>query len=89
MVVVHKFLTVGVNFINVLRTAFALVDLESIKNTVKSSVPFYIFGIYEHKSCMLIKLSIGQNGFWTFFDINNSIFSPLGQSVLHDDQLII
>ncbi len=45
------FLTSGVNFINVLRTAFTLVDSESIKNTVKSSVSLYTFGIYEHKSC--------------------------------------
>jgi len=41
----------GVNFLNVLRTAFALVDPESVKNTVKSSVSFYAFGIYERKSC--------------------------------------
>ncbi len=45
-------LTVGVNFINVLCTAYALVDLESVKNTVKSSVPFYTFGIYKRESCM-------------------------------------
>ncbi len=32
-----------VNFINVLRTAFALVDPKSVKNTVKSSVSFYAF----------------------------------------------
>jgi len=43
--------TPGVNFINVLRTAFALVDPKSVKNTVKSSVTFYAFGIYERKSC--------------------------------------
>ncbi len=41
----------GVNFTNVLRPAFTLVDLESVKNTVKSSVSFYAFGIYERKSC--------------------------------------
>jgi len=40
-----------VNFINVLRTAFVLVDPKSVKNTVKSSVSFYAFGIYERKSC--------------------------------------
>ena len=40
----------GLDFINVLRTAFALVDPESVKNTVKSSVSFYAFGIYERKS---------------------------------------
>jgi len=51
---VHKMLmelTTGVNFTNVLRTAFALVDPKSVKNTVKSSVTFYAFGIYECKSC--------------------------------------
>ncbi len=35
----------GVNFTNVLRTASTLVDSESVKNTVKSSVSFYAFGI--------------------------------------------
>jgi len=44
-------LTPGVNFINVLRTVFTLVDPESVKNTVKSSVSFYAFGIYERKNC--------------------------------------
>jgi len=50
-----------VNFINVLCTAFALLDTESAKNTVKSSVSFYAFGIYELKSCTrtLMKLSPG------------------------------
>jgi len=43
--------TEGVNFINVLCTAFALVDPKSVKNTVKLSVSFYTFGIYERKSC--------------------------------------
>ncbi len=42
----------GLNSINVLRTAFALVDPKSVKNTFKSSVCFYAFRIYEHKSCM-------------------------------------
>ncbi len=42
----------GVNFISVLCTAFALEDPESIKNTVKSSVSIYAFGIYVRKSCM-------------------------------------
>jgi len=41
----------SVSFINDLRTAFALVDPKSVKNTVKSSVSFYAFGIYERKSC--------------------------------------
>jgi len=46
-------LSASVNFINVLHTAFALVDPKSVKSTVKSSVFFYAFGIYERKSCML------------------------------------
>jgi hypothetical protein len=29
-----------------------LVDPESIKNTIKSSVSFYAFGIFGRKSCM-------------------------------------
>jgi hypothetical protein len=52
-------LTPGVNFINVLRVAVAPVDPKSVKNTVKSSVSFYTFGICKRKSCkiMLVKLS--------------------------------
>jgi hypothetical protein len=42
--------TWGVNFINVLRTAFTRVNSKSVKNTVKSSVSFKAFGIYERKS---------------------------------------
>jgi len=34
----------SVNFINILCTAFMLVDPKSIKNTVKSLVSFYAFG---------------------------------------------
>jgi len=37
----------GVNFTNILLAAFTLVDLKGVKNTVKSSVSFYAFGIYE------------------------------------------
>jgi len=44
-------LTPGVNFTNILRTAFMLVDPKSVKNAVKSSVSFYAFGICERKSC--------------------------------------
>jgi len=35
----------GVNITNILLKAFMLVDPESVKNTVKSSVSFYAFGI--------------------------------------------
>jgi len=42
----------GVNFINILQAAFMLVDPESVKNTVKSSVSIYAFGICAPKSCM-------------------------------------
>ncbi len=41
----------GLNFINVLRTAFMLVDPKSVKNTVKSYLSFYAFWIYWRKSC--------------------------------------
>jgi hypothetical protein len=34
----------GLNFINILRTAVTLVDPESVKNTVKSSVSFSLSG---------------------------------------------
>jgi len=40
-----------VNFTNVLCAAFMLVVPKSVKNTVKSSVSFYAFGICTHKSC--------------------------------------
>ena len=42
----------GVNFINILRTAFALEESQKHKKYNKSSEAFYTFGIYEHKSCM-------------------------------------
>jgi len=42
----------SVNFIIVLRAAFAPVDPESVKNTVKSYVSSYAFGICGRKSCM-------------------------------------
>ncbi len=52
----------GLNFINVLRTAFALVDPESVKNAVKSSVSFYSVGICARKSCAtLMELTLGLN----------------------------
>ncbi len=41
------------NFTNVLCQAFTLVDPETVKNTVKSSVSFYAFGICVCKSCTL------------------------------------
>jgi hypothetical protein len=44
-------LIAGVNFTNVLRTAFTLVDCKSVKNTFKSPESFYAFGICERKSC--------------------------------------
>jgi len=37
--------------INILRTAFSLVDPKKVKNTVESLVSFYAFGTYERKSC--------------------------------------
>jgi len=43
--------TPGVNFTNVLRAAFTLIDPQIVKNTVKSSVNFYTFGICACKSC--------------------------------------
>ncbi len=44
--------TAGVHFINDLHITFALVDPESIKNAVNSSVSFYPLGIYGCKRCM-------------------------------------
>jgi hypothetical protein len=41
----------GVNFINVLHSAFTHVDPECAKKTVKSAVSFGTFGTYERKSC--------------------------------------
>ncbi len=42
----------GMNFTKVLHEAFTLIDPESVKNVVKSSVSFYAFGICACKSCM-------------------------------------
>ncbi len=41
----------GLNFINVLRTAFKLADPESIKRYLWLDCILYAFGIYERKSC--------------------------------------
>jgi hypothetical protein len=46
------FTTPGLNFINILRTAFTHVDPEYAKKTVKSAASFGAFGTYERKSCM-------------------------------------
>jgi len=43
----------GVNFINVLCTAFTLIDPESVKRYWWLNCIFCAFGIYERKSCML------------------------------------
>ncbi len=54
VIAAHKMLmklTPGLNFIIILCTVFTLVDPKSAKNTVKSLVSFYAFGIYERKSC--------------------------------------
>jgi len=55
--------TPGVNFTNALLAAFTLVDPESIKNTVKSSVSFMLLGSGRVKAVcrMLMKLSLGVN----------------------------
>ncbi len=42
-------LSPGVNFINILYTAFTLVDPKSAKK-INNLTVFYAFGIYEHKS---------------------------------------
>jgi len=44
-------LTPGVDFINILRTAFTHVDPECAKKTVKAAVSFGTFGTYQRKSC--------------------------------------
>ena len=44
-------LTPGVNFINVLCTAFTHPDPECAKKTVKSAVSFGAFGTYKRKNC--------------------------------------
>ncbi len=70
----------GLNFINVLCTAFALIDPESIKITVKSSVSFYAFGIYKRKAvcgtlmqltprCTNVEIFMKSNKFNIFLNI--------------------
>jgi len=44
-------LTLGINFINVLHTAFTCADPENGK--IQLSCQFYAFGIYRHKSFVL------------------------------------
>ncbi len=46
-----KYLTSGLNFINILSTAFTLVDPKSVKRHWWLNCIFYTFGIYECKSC--------------------------------------
>jgi len=41
----------GLNFINVLRTAFMFADPKCTKKEVKLAVLFGTFGTYERKSC--------------------------------------
>ncbi len=45
------FLSPGLNFINVIRTAFALADPKWAKKTVKLAVSFGAYGTYKCKSC--------------------------------------
>ncbi len=55
-------ITPGVNFNNLLQAAFAHLYPKNIKNTVKSPVTFYAFGICESVKAvriMLMKLSPG------------------------------
>jgi len=58
----------GVNFINVLRAAFALADPESAKKTVKLSVFFALSGSALAKAApkMLLKLTPGLNFIFIF-----------------------
>ncbi len=53
------FLPSGLNFSNVLCTAFTLADPKSIKKDCQVVNLFYAFGIYERK--MLLKLMAGVN----------------------------
>ncbi len=64
----------GVNFINVLLTAFALVDPKSVKNAVESSVSFMLLGSTSVKSehRTLMKLSPGVN----FVNILRAALTP-------------
>ncbi len=55
--------TSGVNFTNVLRTTFMLVDPESVKNTVNHKYLFTPLGSMSAKAVLrtLVKLSPGVN----------------------------
>jgi len=54
----------GVNFINVLRTAIALIDPKSVKNTVESLCLFMLLGSTSVKAVrrLLMKLSPERGG---------------------------
>jgi hypothetical protein len=67
-------LSPGVKFTNILCTAFALVDPERVKNTVKSSVSFMLLGSTSIKAVqrMLVKLSPDRNYFSMLFEVISS-----------------
>jgi hypothetical protein len=87
----HFFPTLGVNFIKVLRTAFALVDPESVKNIVKSSVSFYALGSTGAKAACrtLMKLTADRGSEiyanLTRFDslIEEYFLQPVQKNVAH------
>jgi len=67
-------LTPGLNFINVLRTAFTLVDPKSVKRHWWPSCIFYAFGIYERKSCIddvASKSGSGQDPWFDFVEVHS------------------
>ncbi len=53
----------GFNFTNIIQAAFALVDPKSVKNTDKSSLLFYTFGLCTRKSCTynVDEITVGVN----------------------------
>jgi len=68
-------LTPGVNFINVLRAAFAHADTRSIKNAVKSSVSFNLLGSAHIKAARRTLMNLTP-GVTLHFDFpKNKLFS--------------
>jgi len=81
-------LTVGLNFINVLCTAFTLADPKSVKKTVKLSIFFTLLGSASVKAAhrMLMQLSPDLRHCWTlssdfiFFGNRSEQFQSIDRS---------
>ncbi len=56
------------------------IDPESVKNSVKSSVSFYAFGIYECKSCTQ-NVDENESGFYIY--LNQSLYQCISDTSIY------